>query len=255
MLTVDFDRLGLVTGERVLDLGTGGGRHAFAAMRRGGSVVALDSSAPELKDIAGLAAAMESAGEITIENWAGVTNGDALDLPFADDSFDRVITSEVLEHIWDDQRAVGEMVRVLRVGGRLAVTVPTYWPERVNWALDRHYHDIPGGHVRIYRRRDLEQKMERAGLFLRGGHHAHAFHSPYWWLKCLRGTQNTEAFLVRRYHDFLCWMITHPSSWVTHVEHALDPVLGKSLVLYGEKVSAAQSRHAHPRAADLGDPS
>ena len=45
MLTVDFDRLGLVRGERLLDLGSGGGRHAFEAMRRGARVTALDYSA------------------------------------------------------------------------------------------------------------------------------------------------------------------------------------------------------------------
>ena len=91
-------------------------------------------------------------------------NGDALDLPFPDDTFDRVIVSEVLEHIWDDERAIAELVRVLRPGGRIAVTVPTRWPERVSLGAQHHYHDTPGGHVRIYRQHELEQKLERAGL-------------------------------------------------------------------------------------------
>jgi ubiquinone/menaquinone biosynthesis C-methylase UbiE len=128
VLTVDFDRLGLVTGERLLDLGCGGGRHAFEAMRRGARVVALDYSAAELKDVGAVSAAMVQAGEVTDAVWAGVVNGDALDIPFPDASFDRIITSEVLEHIWDDERAIEELVRVLRPGGRLAVTVPTRWP-------------------------------------------------------------------------------------------------------------------------------
>jgi hypothetical protein len=63
--------------------------------------------------------------------------------------------------------------------------------------------------VRIYRQHELELKIERAGFFLRGSHHAHAFHSPYWWLKCAYGLDNTDAAPVKRYHDFLCHLIEH----------------------------------------------
>jgi SAM-dependent methyltransferase len=241
LLTVDFDRLGLVRGERFLDLGAGRGRHLFEAMRRGARTVALDFSATDLKDAAAVALAMLQNNEAAPEAWAGAVNGDALQLPFPDDTFDRIVVSEVMEHIWDDERAMVEVVRVLRPGGRVAVTVPTRWPERVSWALDYRYHDTPGGHVRIYRQRDLERKMERAGLFLRGSHHAHAFHSPYWWLKCVYGLDNTEAAPVKRYHDFLVYLIAHNPGWAARAERALNPVLGKSLVVYGEKVPASMS--------------
>ena len=236
MLTVDFDRLGLVPGERLLDLGAGGGRHAFEAMRRGARVTALDYSAADLKDAVAVAGAMLAGNEISVDVWAGAVNGDALDLPFPDGAFDRVVVSEVLEHIWDDERAHVEISRVLRPGGRVAATVPTRWPERISWALNRHYHDTPGGHVRIYRQRDLEQKVERAGFYLRGSHHAHALHSPYWWLKCAYGLDNPEAAPVQKYHDFLCHCIEHNPAWARTLERALNPVLGKSLVVYGEKV-------------------
>ena len=62
MLTVDFDRLGLRAGERVLDLGCGAGRHAFECLRRGAVVVALDADAVEVKGVIGLMAAMVEAG-------------------------------------------------------------------------------------------------------------------------------------------------------------------------------------------------
>jgi len=242
MLTVDFDRLGLVAGERLLDLGAGGGRHAFEALRRGARVTALDYSAADLKDVAAVAGGMIAAGEATFENWAGVVNADALDLTFPSATFDRVIVSEVLEHVWDDERALVEIARVLRPGGRIAATVPTRWPERVSWALNWHYHDTPGGHVRIYRQHELESKLERAGFLLRGSHHAHAFHSPYWWLKCAYGLDNTEAAPVRRYHDFLCMLIERNPAWARTAERALNPVLGKSVVLYGEKVAPTMAK-------------
>jgi SAM-dependent methyltransferase len=242
MLTVYFDRLGLVRGERLLDLGSGGGRHAFEAMRRGARVTALDYCAADLKDVGAVAGAMLEANEITYEQWAGVVNGDALDLPFPDAAFDRVIVSEVLEHIWDDARALVEIARVLRPGGRIAATVPTRWPERVAWALNWRYHDTPGGHVRIYRQHELEQKIERAGFLLRGSHHAHGFHSPYWWLKCVYGIDNPDAAPVRRYHDFLCMLIERNPRWAQLTERALNPVIGKSVVLYGEKPSPAMAR-------------
>jgi SAM-dependent methyltransferase len=242
VLTVDFDRLGLIAGERFLDLGAGRGRHLFEAMRRGARVTGLDYSATDLKDAVAVAGAMLAGGEATVDAWAGAVNGDALQLPFPDAAFDRIVVSEVLEHIWDDERALVEIVRVLRPGGRMAATVPTRWPERVAWALDHHYHDTPGGHVRIYRQYDLEQKIERAGLFLRGSHHAHAFHSPYWWLKCAYGLDNPDAAPVRRYHDFLCYLIEHNPRWAATTERALNPMLGKSLVVYGEKVPASMAR-------------
>ncbi len=242
MLTVNFERLGLVPGERLLDLGSGGGRHAFEAMRRGARVTALDYSAADLKDVAAVAGGMIDAGEVAFDQWAGVVNGDALDLPFPDGAFDRVIVSEVLEHIWDDERALCEIARVLRPGGRVAATVPTRWPERVSWALNWRYHDTPGGHVRIYRQHELESKLERAGFFNRGSHHAHAFHSPYWWLKCAYGLDNTDAAPVKRYHDFLCMLIERNPRGAATAERLLNPVLGKSVVLYGEKVPSTWAK-------------
>jgi SAM-dependent methyltransferase len=239
MLTVDFDRVGVGRGARVLDMGCGGGRHAFEAWRRDATVVALDYSEAELKEVRGVLGAMLDAGEVGPSGGlGGATNGDALRLPFPDATFDVVIASEVLEHLWDDERAISELVRVLKPGGRMAVTVPTRWPERVCWSLDYRYHDNPGSHVRIYRQHELEQKLEAAGCWLRGSHHAHALHSPYWWLKCATGVNDVEPhWSVRRYHDLLAWQITKQPKWLNTLDRFLNPVLGKSLVVYVQRVS------------------
>ncbi len=81
--------------------------------------------------------------------------GDALALPYADGTFDCVIASEILEHIPDDDAAIAELVRVLKPGGALAVTVPRWLPERICWLLSDEYHANEGGHIRIYRADEL----------------------------------------------------------------------------------------------------
>src|SRR6478736_4308336 len=208
MLTVDFDRLQLRPGDRLLDMGCGGGRHAFAAMKRGASVLALDYSEADLKDVRATVGAMREAGEIpgTLP-WLTV-NGDALRLPFPDASIDRIVCSEVLEHIWDYRGAITELVRVL----------------------------TPGGHVRVFRQHELEQDLEGAGLWLRGSHHAHALHSPYWWIRCMGGVNQPDRRVAKRYHDFLVWQLTKNPRWLAGVDRVLNPVMGKSLVIYTQKV-------------------
>ena len=78
VLTVDFDRLQLRPGDKLLDMGCGGGRHAFAAMKRGASVLALDYSEAELKDVRATVGAMREAGEIPAALPWMTVNGDAL---------------------------------------------------------------------------------------------------------------------------------------------------------------------------------
>jgi SAM-dependent methyltransferase len=235
MLTVDFQRLGVRPGDRVLDLGCGAGRHAFELYRRGADVVAFDQDADELSGVSDMFAAMRAAGEVPDGADADVKQGDALQLPFADGEFDRIVAAEVLEHIPDDRRAIEELARVLRPGGRLAVTVPSRFPERVCWALSREYHEVEGGHVRIYSAGELVGKVTETGLRYDGRGHAHALHSPYWWLKCAVGVGNDDHPVVKAYHRLLVWDIMK-RPWLTRTaERLLDPVLGKSLVLYFSK--------------------
>jgi SAM-dependent methyltransferase len=172
---------------------------------------------------------------IASHGWGRAITGDALHLPFADATFDRVIAAEVLEHIPADRAAMAELARVLRPGGTMAVTVPRWYPELVNWALSDDYHLVPGGHIRIYRSRDLTSRLEATGLELYGHHHAHAFHSPYWWLKCAVGVRDDQHPLVRAYHRGLVWDITSPNRAVRAAERILNPGLGKSLVVYLRK--------------------
>lgn len=237
MLTVDFGRLGLRAGDKVLDLGCGGGRHAFEAHRRGAHVVAFDRDGGEIKDAVAMLGAMRLAGEAPAGALGAGVNGDALSLPFADGAFDRIVAAEVLEHIPADGAAMAELARVLRPGGTMAVTVPRWFPERVCWALAQDYHApaVPGGHVRIYRRSRLACLLAGAGLRPVRSHHAHALHSPYWWLRCALGADRDDRWPVRVYHRFLVWHIIQGRRWLQALEQGLNPVLGKSLVMYAVK--------------------
>lgn len=234
MLTVDYERLGVRRGMSVLDLGCGEGRHSFEAYRRGAHVVAVDLSATDLATTREWCAAIALAGEAPAVASAAVVRADLRALPFPDASFDRVIASEVLEHIPDDRTAIAELARVLKPGGRAAVTVPRRWPERVCWALSDEYHANEGGHVRIYRADELAGRLADVGLVLTGRAHAHALHSPYWWLKCAVGPGNDTA-AVRAYHRMLVWDITARPRLTRWAERALNPLIGKSVVLYLRK--------------------
>ena len=242
MLTVDFDRLGLLPGDRVLDMGCGAGRHAFEMYRRGGDVIAFDQDGDELAGVLEIFGAMREAGEVPLGAEADIKQGDALAMPFADEEFDRIIASEVLEHIPDDETAIAELVRVLRPGGTIAVTVPRWLPEKICWALSDQYHEVEGGHVRIYTGDELVGKLQAAGLEYLGKDHAHGLHSPYWWIKCAVGVDNDKHPLVKAYHEVLVWDIMKRPGYsrVTRLaEKALNPLIGKSMVLYLRKPDAA----------------
>ncbi|MET0143248.1 MAG: class I SAM-dependent methyltransferase [Ilumatobacteraceae bacterium] len=240
MLTIRPERLaalGMRPGGLALDAGAGFGRHAFELARRGMRVVALDFAAAEVTATRDTFEAMVATGEIPAQRFVGVLRGDATALPFAGGSLDVVITSEVLEHVPDDTAALTELVRVLRPGGVFAATVPSWLPEKVNWMLSDDYHApaAVGGHVRIYSATELKAKLRAAGLELAGSHHAHALHTPYWWLKCAVGVNDDHHPAVSCYRRFLEWDIVEQPRSTRLAERVLSPVLGKSLVLYAVK--------------------
>jgi SAM-dependent methyltransferase len=200
-------------------------------------VTALDADATPIKDVSAMMAAI-GVEEPAVRQRGGtgtVLVGDALRLPFTSEVFDRVIAAEVLEHIPDDRGAVSELARVVRPGGTLAVTVPRWWPELLTWALSDDYHLTPGGHVRIYRRGVLVDRLARAGLEPYAFHHAHALHSPYWWLRAVVGVSDDTHPWVRAYHRMLVWDITAHTPVTRVPEAVLNPLLGKSLVVYLRK--------------------
>lgn len=242
MQTVELERLRLPAGARLLDLGCGEGRHAIHVhLSVDAHVVALDRSLDDL--LTGRRRQGELLDGAPAEGL-DFAAGDALGLPFADDAFDAVICSEVLEHIPDYRGALDEIARVLKPGGVLAVSVPRFGPEWVCWGLSEAYHQVEGGHVRIFRARGLRGEIERLGLSCYARHWAHALHAPYWWLQCLFWSRREKVLAVRAYHRLLVWdMLRRP--WLTRtLENALNPLIGKSVVMYFRSESSRPARAA-----------
>jgi SAM-dependent methyltransferase len=229
--TVDFDKFRLVPGDRVLDLGCGEGRHAITAyLTADVDVVGLDLSAEDLGTAAGRFEDFHNP-ELT-QRSVHFVKASGLTLPFADHTFDKVICSEVLEHIHDYKAVLREIHRVLVPGGQFAVSVPRFGPEWVCWQLSEAYHNQVGGHIRIFKARELKRAVTETPMVFQSSHWAHGLHSPYWWLRCLFWKQGESAWLVRKSHSMLVWDLMK-KPWLTGVlDRLLNPLIGKSVVMY-----------------------
>lgn len=233
MLSVRGSVVGEIRGKLVLDFGAGAGRHAFWAVTQGADVIAVDIAFTEIENAPDFFRVL---AEDDPQNGRGfAVQASGMELPFPDGSFDTVIASEVFEHIPDDRGAMCEIARVLKPGGMLCITVPRFLPEAAYWLISKEYHDTPGGHIRIYRRSQVLGLARGAGFKIAMVHYAHALHTPYWLIRCLVGVDNTSSRLFRVYHKFLVWEITRKPRWTELLERALNPLGGKSLVVYARK--------------------
>ena len=229
--TIRFDELPIVAGDRVLDLGCGEGRHAILAyLEADAHVYALDLSAADLKTAADRFEAHHDPERA--DRTLSFLRGSGLQLPFRDASFEKVICSEVLEHIDDYERVLDEIARVTKPGGLVALSVPRYGPEWVCWKLSSAYHEVLGGHVRIFRERELTDAAEARSWHRTGRHWAHALHVPYWWLRCMFWERGEDAPLPRAYHKLLVWDLMKAPKITRWLDRVLNPLMGKSVVMY-----------------------
>lgn len=166
-----LDYLDIQPTDRVLDAGCGEGFYVMLLDELyGGEVVGLDFD-PEILKLA--------------KKWikekpnVKLIEGDVTKLPFKNESFDKIILSEVLEHVPDDQKALTEMYRVLKPGGILGITVPNHnypflW-DPLNWLREhlRRGHFSPdsgfwGGiwamHLRLYYPHQIKKIVADAGF-------------------------------------------------------------------------------------------
>jgi glycosyltransferase involved in cell wall biosynthesis/ubiquinone/menaquinone biosynthesis C-methylase UbiE len=161
-----LDYLELEDGQRVLDCGCGMGFYLMAMSRlRCLRLVGLDGNPARL--------AWARRERVP----AGLLRGDIERLPFPAAVFDRILLTEVLEHLVDDRRGLAELYRVLRPGGVLAISVPhadyPFWWDPINrvWTAlggapirDGPFVGLWTDHQRLYRPDELVERVAEAGF-------------------------------------------------------------------------------------------
>lgn len=235
MLTLELDRLDVQDGDLFLDLGCGEGRHVVSLFKEFNIwSVGLDLGFDDVKKTKDQFDSLPPTEFSDKKGWQ-LFCGNALKLPFADRSFDHIVCSEVLEHIPDYQSALDEIYRILKPGGTLIISVPRYWPEKICWAFSDEYHEVEGGHVRIFKANELKNDVETRGLKCWARHWAHSLHAPFWWLKTVFWASRDSNKLIELYHRFLVWDIMK-KPWLTRtMDKCLNPIMGKSVVFYFTK--------------------
>ena len=233
MQTIDLKKMQLKPNSKFLDLGCGEGRHCFGAyMSEEIDVFGFDMS---LSDVGKAKENFDQFNENTSTKSCNFGVADAKKLPFKDNTFDFIICSEVLEHIIDYQSALSEINRILKPEGKLAVSVPKFFPEWICWKLSIDYQNTPGGHVRIFKFKELKKDIANYGLNFSQRHWAHALHSPYWWLQCLFWNSKENSKIINLYHEFLVWDMMKKPFLTKCLEYIFQPLIVKSVVLYFNK--------------------
>ncbi|MFH1789398.1 MAG: methyltransferase domain-containing protein [Candidatus Altiarchaeota archaeon] len=171
--------LDLKEAEKVLDVGCGIGYFTFNSAVGGCSPAGCASDSfcvgadLDVEDM-NLAGTVKKVKRVKNACFAAA---DGLELPFKKDSFDRVLASELIEHIRDDASLLGEFARVLKPGGVLVLTTP-YTTHPVEYKKE-HYkkirkEKIGGGHVRSgYNLASLGEKLGEVGFQIQD--HAYSY--------------------------------------------------------------------------------
>lgn len=163
------EELNPTSGEKIVDLGCGTGYYLF-----------LLSGLPVRLHLSGLdndEEAIEEAKTLLRDKNIKFVVGDLHKMPFKNDSFDKAVASEVLEHIENDMKVLKEAYRILKPGGLLVVSTPSknfpfLW-DPINWILQHllnthikegFWSGIWSGHLRLYDLKDLKRKFEKCGF-------------------------------------------------------------------------------------------
>ena len=232
---IDPAKLDLRPGGRLLDVGCGTGRHLLELSRHTGALVGLDFAIEDLRAMRYMFAI--TAKERPVAATVHIVRGGGERLPFPASSFDQVICTETLEHVPDDRAILCELMRVLRPGGVVAISVPDEYSERLLWRLSPRYRNTPGGHVRIYRRKDIKRLMQEGGAQPFAVEYRHSLETVRWVIHPVVDREWGKPGLITR---GIRWLLDSPShrNWrVLAWADALGSyVLPKSIVLYGRKL-------------------
>ena len=217
----------------MLDVGCGQARHTSEICHWDCRAVGVDISFDDLAVARYL---------ISYRRWAHEIIGDAdflmaaaERLPFPDGTFDKIVCTEVLEHIPEDKGALSEMIRVLKPGGLIAVSVPAYIPEKVFWTLSWDYWHSPGGHIRYYRPGEMLAALRESGLDIYAERRRHTIQTLFWLLRCAVGKRNENSRLLVYLTKVISLYYWRRLRLLEYLEALTNPFMGKDLVFYGRK--------------------
>ena len=237
--SIDPALLDIAPTDRVIDLGCGTGRHVLELSKQPANIIGADISRHDIGAGRYLLEIMRREGDVRAKVHWMQTAGERL--PFVDGAFDRVICTETLEHVDDDAVLARELVRVLKPGGILCVSVPDEFSEKVFWKLSKNYRTHAGGHVRIYKRPQIVRLLREAGLRPYAVRYRHSLETVYWlshvafWSDWGKQGPITGAF--RRILDS---QSARKSRIVSAIDDLGNRVLPKSIVVYSRKPVAPQ---------------
>ena len=150
---LDFLRDNALPGDRALDLGCGDGAFTGELAAAVAEVVGVDVAEAALRR----ARARHPSIEFRRVEFDGP-------LPFDDNSFELVWSSEVIEHVADTARWLSEIRRVLAPGGRLALTTPNHGRAAIALRGLERYSEPLGDHLHLYTRRSLTELLHEFGF-------------------------------------------------------------------------------------------
>ena len=234
MITVEPDLLDIKDGDITLDAGCGNGRHSWEVCNKNHShVVAFDIDTICVKKNKYMLDSLREQKKIG-GNYHLIT-ANVMKLPFKDGTFNKIICSEVLEHIPEDKSAIEELIRVLSKDGAIGISVPHYMAESICWKLSKDYYGFPGGHIRKYKTKELLDLAKSADLSVYTIRHKHAFHSFYWVLRCVFGVKKENAPIPFLYNRFLEWDLRTNHRFFRRFEDLLNHLCPKSVAIYARR--------------------
>lgn len=221
-------------GAVVLDIGCGEHPHSAFFMDRPVTIVLADID-PEVLDRA--QAAAKARGTVA---QLQILQTDTDPLPLPDASVDRIICTEVLEHVTDPQQFLGELVRVARPGARILLAVPDHRCEQLQKSFAAPEHFLPPNHIRVFEPGELVGLAESYGLEVTHQQFDGFFHTIWWlffWISAQPDLKPPWAPLLESWSQ--TWDILLDSDRGLALKRELDQVLPKSEIIVAVKPEAS----------------
>ncbi len=214
----------------ILDIGCGEQPHSAFFMDRDVRIILADIDPAVLS--AGATAARGKGDVATLEKL--LTDTDPLPLP--DASVDRIVCTEVLEHVADPRQFLGELVRVARPGARILLAVPDHRCEELQKVFAAPEHFLPPNHIRVFDPGELIGLAESFGLEVTHQQFDGFFHTLWWlffWISAQPDLRPPWAPLLESWSQ--TWDILLDTDRGLALKHELDQVLPKSEIIVAVK--------------------